>query len=117
MVEVSIRSRSDSPSRVILEVIWLSNGGSGKKSPSAVASISRVDLEVKAREVITRKVPMSFTVERQKYVALGLSFYEGGDYAGWVARLVDPVNKTVICQTASSVPYLKWSEQVPVYVE
>lgn len=117
VVEVSIRSRSDSPCKVIMEVIWLTNGASGKGNPTGVRSISRVDVEMKPREVITRKVPMSFTLEKQKYVALGMSFQSGGGYAGWVARLVDPVHKTVICQSASSVPDERWSDKVPVYVK
>lgn len=117
VVEVSIRSRSDSPSSAILEVIWLSNGTTGKGLPTGVAAVSRATVELKPREVITQKVPMSFTTEKQKYVALGLSFEQGGKYAGWVARLVDPEHKTVICQFGSTVPNLKWSDKVPVYVK
>ena len=117
VVEVSLRSRSDSPSRVIMEVIWLTNGSAGKGNPTGVSAVSRVDVELKPREVLTRKGPLSFSVEKQRYVALGTSFQRGGGYAGWVARLVDPANKTVICQTASMVPYLKWSAKVPVYVK
>lgn len=117
VVEVSVRSRSDSPSSAIVEVIWLSNGTTGKGLPTGVCAVSRATVDLKAREVITCKVPMSFSIEKEKYAALGVSFETGGKYAGWVARLVDPVHKTVICQFGNNVPNLKWSDTVPVYVK
>jgi len=112
VVEVSVRSSSDTDRTVVVEALWLADDGHG--NVRGVMGVIRKELVLTARATQKVRVPMVYSSRDLKLSALGLRFVTGSSFGGWIMRISDPVEKKVIVQQGSRPPLLSWSDKVPV---
>ena len=112
VVEIQVRSTSDTNRTVMLEAIWLTADEHG--NVTGVMGVIRKEETLVARATQTVRVPMVYSSRDTKYAALGLHYKTGNNFGGWVMRVADPVSRKVIVVQASRPPLLKWSDVVPV---
>jgi hypothetical protein len=112
VVEVSVRSSSDTDRTVLVEAIWLADDGHG--NVRGIMGVIRKELVLTARATQKVRVPMVYSSQDLKLAALGLRFESGSSFGGWIMRISDPVEKKIIVQQGSRPPLLSWSDKLPV---
>jgi hypothetical protein len=113
-IAVRLRNGMDQAGIVYVEAIWLSNGSDGKGAASGISKVDRMRMALKPREITIGTLTASFSRSDSNYEAMGVRENYGKGYAGWIVRVIDPVNGKILASQASREPLMRWSDKVPV---